>query len=159
MLLEAGADLALRNSKGQTAPHEYLLQVSQHALHDVVNRKIYDATFEKLLRYLGNVDTPNASGQTLLHLACQYHPHLIGMLLKAGANPALQDQSGSTSLHYYCRYYQYFEACSVDWLAVLLDNMIIENIRVLNATNNTALHNFVMRSVSTNCCEDAAFRR
>ena len=57
-----------------------------------------------------------SSGQTVLHLACQVcDGNLLRNLLKAGADPRIQDSQGYTPLHFAC------ERGDIEHLGTFLD--------------------------------------
>jgi ankyrin repeat protein len=155
LLLDHGANINLRNKRGQTALHlasqrgrlDFMeLLLNRGAIVDVLDNggftplhlaisKMERRGAELLLKHGANIDLRNNKHQTALHLALQHsHPNIIPLLLEKGANVDAQDDDGSTPLH------RAISRADVELSRVelLLDRCT--NINLRNNKGQTALH-------------------
>ena len=89
ILLQAGADVNAKNSKGYTAIH-------------YASERNYEDCLNVLLASGADVNVVNNTGSTPLHLAAYYRGDvtLTRVLLRAGADVNAQDEKTFTALHY-----------------------------------------------------------
>jgi ankyrin repeat protein len=96
---------AAGNGQHGTVAHLLALGADAHARDENGNGLLHHAApwprcLEVILPTMPEIDRANAAGQTPLQCAAQAaEPASVGLLLKAGANPGLQDSKGNTALH------------------------------------------------------------
>ncbi len=143
MLLDANANVKLRNSSGETPLHF----VARTSLSDKTSVLWHDAVgvvIRMLVDAGANVDAKDNYGETPLHEAFlfPYRPvdtvRTVRALVKVGANVNVKDDYGATPLHYAAYW-------SVDAVRVLVKAGA--NVNVKNKWGGTPLHSATNRSV------------
>ena len=106
-LLRAGTDPTVQDSQGNTPLHYVCERGNIHCLYNFIEKCSDSHTLWQIPNKKGV--TPlcvriSSSGQTVLHLSCQVcdHGNLLKELLKAGADPRIEDNEGYTPLHFVC---------------------------------------------------------
>ena len=119
-LLRAGADPTVQDSQGNTPLHYACERGNIHCLYNFIEKCSNSHTLWQIPNKEGV--TPLcvrilSSGETVLHLSCQVwdHGNLLRELLKAGADPRIEDNQGYTPLHFVC------ERGDIELLGIFLD--------------------------------------
>jgi hypothetical protein len=120
ILIDAGADLLIRDNRGNTALHSAARQGARTALARLsadarlANASAYDdatplhravfapgfpaPSLAPLVQAQEDINARNIDGETALHLAV-HSPEIVALLLEAGAEPNVRDERGATPLH------------------------------------------------------------
>ena len=121
ILLEAGADPNITDSKGATC------------IHHAVGEGCSKAALERIINNGADVNVMNKNNITTLMIACEKrNKDAINVVLNAGADPNIADADGDTCLHYAAR-----SDCCTEVFRVIISHGI--DVNATNKKHVTAL--------------------